>query len=136
MNRVRAAAETEVRQMAAGPDENLSLKMIGLAAAAVFANDKLVEFFDTSNENANESGNYVVNTGEWDSGAGSDCSEGVSEVEGEEKEDEGRRKSSAGGGEEGVKGVSKEEEESDRRVMIQPDICAISQLLNFDEVRW
>ena len=62
----------------------------------------------------------------------------MSEVEGEEKEDEGRRKSSAGGGEEGVKGVSrtsKEEEESDRRV-IQPDICAISQLLNFDEVRW
>ena len=36
--------------MAVGPDENLSLKMIGLAAAAVFANDKLVEFFDTSNE--------------------------------------------------------------------------------------
>ena len=59
----------------------------------------------------------------------------MSEVEGEEKEDEGRRKSTAGG-EEGVKGVSKEEEESDRRVMIQPDICAISQLLNFDEVRW
>ena len=61
----------------------------------------------------------------------------MSEVEGEEKEDEGRRKSTAGG-EEGVKGVrrtSKEEEESDRRV-IQPDICAISQLLNFDEVRW
>ena len=116
--------------------------MIGLAAAAVFANDKLVEFFDTGNENendnANESGNYVVYAGEWDSGAGSDCSEGVSEVEGEEKEDEGRRKSTAGG-EEGVKGVrrtSKEEEESDRRVMIQPDICAISQLLNFDEVRW
>ena len=38
--------------MAVGPDENLSLKMIGLAAAAVFANDKLVEFFDTGNEMA------------------------------------------------------------------------------------
>lgn len=73
--------------------------------------------------------------GEWDSGAGSDCSEGVSEVDGEEKEEEGRRKSR----EEEVKRVksrtSGEEEESDRRV-IQPDICAISQLLNFDEVRW
>ena len=41
-----------MRQMAVGPDENLSLKMIGLAAAAVFANDKLVEFFDTGNEMA------------------------------------------------------------------------------------
>ena len=30
----------------------MSLKMIGLAAAAVFANDKLVEFFDTGNEMA------------------------------------------------------------------------------------
>ena len=61
----------------------------------------------------------------------------MSEVEGEEKEEEGRRKTGAGG-EEGVKGVSRtsrEEEETDRRV-IQPDICAISQLLNFDEVRW
>ena len=125
--------------MAVGPDENLSLKMIGLAAAAVFANDKLVEFFDTGNENENanenESGNYVVNTGEWDSGAGSDCSEGVSEVEGEEKEDEGRRKSTAGG-EEGVKGVRRTSKEEEERRVIQPDICAISQLLNFDEVRW
>ena len=77
----------------------------------------------------------VSMSGEWDSGAGSDCSEGVSEVDGEEKEEEGRRKSR----EEDVKRVrsrtSGEEEESDRRV-IQPDICAISQLLNFDEVRW
>ena len=77
----------------------------------------------------------VSMSGEWDSGAGSDCSEGVSEVDGEEKEEEGRRKSR----EEDVKRVrsrtSGEEEESDRRV-IQPDICAINQLLNFDEVRW
>ena len=72
-------------------------------------------------------------SGEWDSGAGSDCSEGVSEIEGEEKEEEGRRKSSTGG-EEGRQSRG-EDEENDRRV-IQPDICAISQLLNFDEVRW
>ena len=81
----------------------------------------------------------VSMSGEWDSGAGSDCSEGVSEVDGEEKEEEGRRKSRDVKGEEDVKRVrsrtSGEEEESDRRV-IQPDICAISQLLNFDEVRW
>ena len=65
--------------------------------------------------------------GEWDSGAGSDCSEGASEVE--EKEEEGRDKSISE-----VKQVTREEEETDRRV-IKPDICAISQLLNFDEVR-
>ena len=49
MNRVRAEELTQVRQMgaAAGPDENLNVEMIGLAAAAFFANDKLVEFFDT-----------------------------------------------------------------------------------------
>ena len=35
-------------------DENLSLKMIGLAATAFFANDKLVEIFDTSNKTAME----------------------------------------------------------------------------------
>jgi len=62
---------------------------------------------------------------EWDSGAGSDCSEGASEVE--EKEEEGRDKSISE-----VKQVTREEEETDRRV-IKPDICAISQLLNFDE---
>ena len=47
----------------------------------------------------------------------------------EEKEEEGRDKSISE-----VKQVTREEEESDRRV-IKPDICAISQLLNFDEVR-
>lgn len=59
----------------------------------------------------------------------------MSEVEGEEKEDEGRRKSTAGG-EEGVKGVRRTSKEEEERRVIQPDICAISQLLNFDEVRW
>ena len=94
-------------------------------------------------DNDNQMGMAIIKVsipGEWDSGAGSDCSEGVSEVDGEEKEEEGRRKSREVKGEEDVKKrvrsrTSGEEEESDRRV-IQPDICAISQLLNFDEVRW
>ena len=112
----------------------------------------MVEIFDTGNDIAMPMPKRLAMTmrmgmdiikvsisGEWDSGAGSDCSEGVSEVDGEEKEEEGRRKSRDVKGEEDVKRVrsrtSGEEEESDRRV-IQPDICAISQLLNFDEVRW
>ena len=78
-----------------------------------------------------------------DSGAGSDYSEECEEGE------EGRRKRNEEGGEvrrkssavgrrrwsniEGDEGRWAREEEGDRR-LIQPDLCAISQLLNFDEV--
>ena len=124
----------QVRQMSSGLDENSSLKIIGLTAKAFSAMTNGLNIFYVSNEMtmAMAMTNNVLISGEWDSGAGSDCSDGVSELEGEEKEEEGSKT------EEGVKQVMKkgrEEEENDRRV-IQPDICAISQLLNFDEVRW
>jgi len=77
-----------------------------------------------------------------DSGAGSDYSEECEEGE------EGRRKKNEEGGEvrrkssavgrrrwsniEGDEGRWAREEEGDRK-LIQPDLCAISQLLNFDE---
>ena len=123
----------QVRQMSSGLDENSSLKIIGLTAKAFSAMTNGLNIFYVSNEMtmAMAMANNVLISGEWDSGAGSDCSDGVSELEGEEKEEEGSKT------EEGVKQVMKkgrEEEENDRRV-IQPDICAISQLLNFDEVR-
>ena len=76
--------------------------------------------------------------GEWDSGAGSDCSEEVEEVEGEEG---GGEVEARGGGQEGVvmRRGGRGREDGDRRLLhsrsvIQPDTCAINQLLNFDEV--
>ena len=123
---------TQLRQMSSGLDENSSLKIIGLTAKAFSAMTNGLNIFYVSNEMAMAMTNNVLFSGEWDSGAGSDCSDGVSELEGEEKEEEGSKT------DEGVEQVMKkgrEEEENDRRV-IQPDICAISQLLNFDEVRW
>lgn len=69
-------------------------------------------------------------TGEWDSGAGSDDSEEVEEREQGEQRDgqkEGRIRRR------GEIKRTRVGEDGDRR-LIQPDICAISQLLNFDEV--
>ena len=73
-----------------------------------------------------------------DSGAGSDYSEECEEGMRNEEGGEVRRKSSAVGRRrwsniEGDEGRWAREEEGDRR-LIQPDLCAISQLLNFDEV--